>query len=114
MWISHTSHNSSTHTLQNGRQELLSGEKDYEGCIIGTIFTSLRLPQRCPRRDDENHQGNERRVRRGVAGRLQEEGPGCEGVKSIDGRSGTIDNEQHFSSLPYFFSDSTYLCIVKQ
>ena len=27
---------------------------------------------------------------------------------------GTIDNEQHFSSLPYFFSDSTYLRTVKQ
>ena len=30
------------------------------------------------------------------------------------GWPGTIDNEQHFSSLPYFLSDSTYLRTVKQ
>ena len=40
------------------------------------------LPQRCPRRDDENHQGNRLRIRRGVKERLQEEGSGREGVES--------------------------------
>ena len=102
MWISHTSHNSSTHTLQNGRQELLSGEKDYEGCITGTIFTSLRLPQRCPCRDVENNQGDGRRLRRSVEGRLQEEGPEREGVESTDGRCGTINKAKSLFTATFF------------
>ena len=64
---------------------------------FNTSFINLSqgaLSEGCPRRDDENHQGNGRRVRRGVEGRLQEEGPGREGAESTDGRCGRIDKEQ--------------------
>ena len=41
------------------------------------------LSEGCPSGNDENHQGNGRRVRRGVEGKLQEEGPGSEGAERL-------------------------------